>query len=485
MLAGSSLLIVLPSSWLVAVVMTVSGTGEKEHLKHGSGRVRDESLGDREGAILWGLHVARAMSTPQIAVELFPGQQACKARISLNWLRQMGLVERHRGGLPAGSEAYLWSLTRKGFERLREWGAQARFGAYEEDPELRLLPAKAKFRPWAWAEERWYAELPGRIVHDLKTIDFLISYRRLVDATLASQAGYGCALSEWRCEHAFLPPLDENDPLGERRPVTVYGASKRAFSRYRYVRERAWVGGFPQGARLQVVKPDGALSIVLTDTEPGWRSMIEPPPWQPPVLFDAESWPPPAIDVLVEYDRTGRPSENVEKLEGLDMFLNVGLHLVARTPVICLQGSEREGYGAEVVVLFVCPPGKARTMMAGADRVLTGHVQRDMEVSYEGRQRIVFCEADGFGDLVADLRERERWLRIPADRRPAPPKPIPGSRQMWRLAELPPPSSRQRNRGMAATGEGGERFAPVREREELTIRAWEHPAMIEMLGRGA
>ena len=34
------------------------------------------------------------------------------------------------------------------------------------------------------------------------------------------------------------------------------------------------------------------------------------------------------IDVLVKYDPTGRLSQNQEKLEGLDKFLNIGHHLV-------------------------------------------------------------------------------------------------------------------------------------------------------------
>lgn len=106
------------------------------------------------------------------------------------------------------------------------------------------------------------------------------------------------------------------------------------------------------------------------------------------------------------------------------MFLNVGRHLVRKTPILCLQHSTfHERYLAQVVVLFVCPPRRAAALMKGADRILTGHLRHDHgEVSYEARQRIIFCESNAFGDLVADLKDRERWLRLPTRRKtPATP----------------------------------------------------------------
>jgi Replication-relaxation len=495
MLAGSSvcvlaclplLVLLLPFSRVVALVITgVFGTEIEERFKYGWHRGRGGSLADRDKAILWGLHVARVMSTPQIAVELFPGQQACKARTRLNRLRALGLVERHRGGQPAGSEAFLWSLTRKGFERLRHWKeGWLAFGTHEDDPIPWLLAAEEKFQPWRWAQaQSWGSALPGRIAHDLAALDFLISYRRLVDALLAAQAGEGFVVSEWRCEHVFLPPLDERDHYGERRPVTVSRAVEEAFG---YYRDHIFAGGFDYDARLQVVKPDGALSIVVVDPKDRtWRTIVEPAPWQAPCLFDEQSGPPHLlVDVLVEYDRTGRFSDNVEKLRGLDMFLNVGRRLVERTPVLCLgESGFHERYTAEVIVLFVCPPGKARTMMAGADRVLIGHLFHDGGFSYEGRKRIVFCESDAFGDLAADLRDHERWLRLPAGRRPAPPAPRAAGRRMWRLPPLPPPASRPTNPLTTWVHAGIP--APVRDSDALTPRPWKHPAMIEVLRRGA
>jgi hypothetical protein len=95
-------------------VINLLGTDLEEIFKGRPGELRRESLVWRDQAILWGLHVARVMSTLQVAVELFPGQQACKARERLNRLREMGLVERHRGGRRAGSEPYLWFCDQQG-----------------------------------------------------------------------------------------------------------------------------------------------------------------------------------------------------------------------------------------------------------------------------------------------------------------------------------------------------------------------------------
>jgi hypothetical protein len=69
----------------------------------------------------------------------------------------------------------------------------------------------------------------------------------------------------------------------------------------------------------------------------------------------------------------------------------------------------------------------------------------------------VFCESNAFGDLAADLKDRERWLRLPIEERPPPPRPRPASRQMWLLPELPPGQ---------------------RETDEMIPRAWDHSAMI-------
>ncbi len=443
-------------------VINLLGSDVEEFFRGRPGDLRGGGLVWRDQALLWALHVARVMSTLQVAVELFPGQQACKARSRLNKLRAMGLVERHRGGRSSGSETYLWTLTRKGFDKLATMMAPV-YAVHEDDPRLWPLPEDAKHKPWLWAERQWGGSaIPARLAHDLAVIDFLVSYRHHVDAQLAGMSDGSFITTEWRTEHAFLPPLGKPDRYGERFPLTLINAGWEAFGDQRIV------GGFDEDARLQVVKPDAALSIIIADPgEQHWVDLIEPPPWEEQHLFHRGSRQPHLlVDVLIELDRTGRVSDNVEKLRGLDMFLNLGRHLVRKTPVLCLQHSAlHERYTAQVVVLFVCPPGRAKAMMKGADRILTGHIclaqnggaREQTEVSYEARQRIVFCESDAFGDLTADLKDHERWLRLPVERRPPPPEPRPASHQMWLLPEMPPDQ---------------------REDDEMIPRPWEHPAMV-------
>jgi hypothetical protein len=105
------------------------------------------------------------------------------------------------------------------------------------------LPDGAKFHPWGWTNVEWGSDLPGRIKHDLKTTDFLISYRRLVDSIINAQIGRGHFVTEWRGEHAFPPP-STNDIA---KPAQITMAAEQAFGDPR----RLVVQAFPS---MQVVK---------------------------------------------------------------------------------------------------------------------------------------------------------------------------------------------------------------------------------------
>jgi hypothetical protein len=188
-------------------VINLLGTDLEEFFRGRPGDLRGDSLVWCDQALLWALHIARVMSTLQIAVELFPGQQACKARSRLNKLRAMGLVERHRGGRSSGSETYLWTLTPKGFNTLRKMTAP-QYMDDRDDPTPWSLPEDAKHRPWTWAERQWGGSaIPARLAHDLAVMDFLISYRRHVDSELAHMSNGASVTTEWRTEHVFLPRL--------------------------------------------------------------------------------------------------------------------------------------------------------------------------------------------------------------------------------------------------------------------------------------
>jgi hypothetical protein len=198
------------------------------------------------------------------------------------------------------------------------------------------------------------------------------------------------------------------------------------------------------------------------------------------------------VDVLVEFDRTGKGSANIEKLLCWDLFLNIGRHAVKSAPIHCLRhgewerkraGDQDEGYTPDVFVLFVCPPGKLRSIMGAADHALTGHLLSQDRVvrhriddawiySYEARKRMIFCEANSFGNITADLYDHERWLRLPASQRPEPPAPRSADLKMWRLPELPPQSAIQENHR-----------APTRDTDAFQPIPWEWPAMIHYATR--
>jgi hypothetical protein len=251
---------------LLGTDLELLGTDVEEFFRGRPGDLRGDLLVWRDQALLWALHVARVMSTLQIAVELFPGQQACKARSRLNKLRAMSLVERHRGRQSSGSETYLWTLTPKGFDTLRKMMAP-QYMDDGDDPRPWSLPEDAKHRPWTWAERQWggYA-IPARLAHDLAVMDFLISYRRHVDSALAHMSNDVFITTEWRTEHAFLPNWTATANATRSPPIN---AAWEAFDRQGIIAR-----GFDPDARLQVVKPDAALSIIIND--PGEERWVTP-----------------------------------------------------------------------------------------------------------------------------------------------------------------------------------------------------------------
>ena len=116
-----------------------------------------------------------------------------------------------------------------------------------DNPRPWSLPEDAKHKPWTWAERQWggYA-IPARLAHDLAVMDFLISYRRHVDSELARMSNDAFITTEWRTEHAFLPPLGKPDRDGERHPLTPINAAWETFDRQGIIAR-----GFDPDARLQ------------------------------------------------------------------------------------------------------------------------------------------------------------------------------------------------------------------------------------------
>jgi hypothetical protein len=241
------------------------GTCLGEWFVRQSRSLRGESIGMRDVAILWGLHVARALTAVQLAVELFPRQQVAKARNQLNRLRVLGLVERHRGGRVQGSDAYLWTLTGKGFKALEQsWVHSMGDGMV---PVAWSTVRLGTFVEWGWKDQIWGSKLPGRVKHDLQAIDFLISYRRCIDAELAKITGGQCEVfTEWRCEHAFLAPWEKGTRYREGGPMGLDRACREGFPESKQsitdLGRHIQQSGFADD-RMRVVKPDGAVSIVI------------------------------------------------------------------------------------------------------------------------------------------------------------------------------------------------------------------------------
>lgn len=472
------------------------GTSSEQSFVRDCRSLRGDRIGLRDHAILWGLYVARAMSAVQIAAELFPGQQVAKARNQLNRLRRLGLVEHHRGGRLQGSDPYLWILTSTGFKAL---GAFRDERIISDDKNAPVPWSKVRlgaFYEWGWKTRMPGVGVPGRVKHDQQAIDFMIAYRRCIDAELTYiTRGIQClALTEWRCEHLFLAPWDKGSHHREGAPITLERAVKDAFPESKSSNYESTLhvehGGF-KDKRLRVVKPDGAVSIIidgLPDTV-FCKPRLAGDGLRPRETIYGKRYRAPqiAIDILIEYDRTGKGSANTEKLQCLDLFLNLGKHFVKSTPIHCLRREPEteeeveEGYTPDVFVLFVCPQGKLHTIMTAADRTLTGyilhrhsthprHAEHSWTYNYQARKRMIFCQADSFGNITADIYDHERWLREPARHRPAPPAPRTGDRKMWRLPELPPAS---------AVSEYHQ--APTRDQDTFEAIPWEWPSMLHHL----
>lgn len=215
------------------------------------------------------------------------------------------------------------------------------------------IPADAKWRP------RDALDL-DYIWHDLEVNDWMLAYTRQLGSHEADWLGPAEARIE--IESAYDP--------AKRRHVrlTVDRVSPRA----------TYVNDLALGDELWPAFPDA--SVVFDDYE-----------------------------LLVEYDRTGRPTKNVEKLRRYDTLLTIGWRAVERLREL----SPDPGWSPPLVVVFVCQPGKVESFMQVADVEVTGLLGSYLSSKHlrPGREGIVFCD-------VADIES--------------------GDLRAWRLPEEPP-----------------------------------------------
>jgi hypothetical protein len=279
----------------------------------------------RDLEIIRALWRYRFFLTSQIAREWWPGKSLYAAQRRLLRMTAAGWVTRFRPRLSKGKHEWIYQLDRKGFELgKRCWGLD---GPYIEE---------AKWRP------RHVTEY-SVVEHDLQVNAWVMAYRALS----------GNRMIEW-----FGPDqgrIDVPTKYEDRRfrRVELQDASL-ALSGYRR----------PRDLRLKhfaPVVPDATIT-----------------------LFSHASGS--ELDLLVELDRTRRPTKNLDKLRRYDAFL-----------VAWCGMTDRYRHSAELpLVIFVCPgAGEAMSLMRAADCEVTGlHAQpgtRPDTWRAPGRERMLFA----------------------------------------------------------------------------------------------
>lgn len=305
----------------------------------------------RDLEILRALYRYRYLTTRQIAETWWPGCHLTRAQVRLRRMHEAGWIDRIRPRLERGSHEWIYLLAREGF----------RLGQAYVRGETSYIPADAKWCP------RDAVDL-DYVWHDLEVNDWMLAYTRLL----------GERLDDW------LGPAEARIEI-----ESAYDPSRRRHARLTadHVSPHAtFAHELRLGDELWPVFPDA--SAVLADTD------ADPP-----------------CELLIEYDRTGRPTKNVEKFRRYDTLLTVGWRAVERLRAL----SPEPGWTAPAVVVFVCQPGNLESFMEVADAEVTGELGSYLASQHvrPGREGIVFCDA-------ADIES--------------------GNPRAWRLPEEPPAS---------------------------------------------
>jgi Replication-relaxation len=292
----------------------------------------------RDLEILRALWRYRFLLTSQIADEWWPGKSLYAAQRRLLRMTAAGWVTRFRPRLSKGKHEWIYQLDRKGFELGKTcWGLD---GPYIE--------ADAKWRP------RHVTDY-SLVEHDLQVNAWVFAYRALV----------GERLIDW------LGP-----DQGRIDVPTTYEREKRRFRRVDPQDATLATDGHhhPRDLRLDhfaPLFPDTTLTL--------YRDSI-----------GAE------LDLLIELDRTRRPTKNVDKLRRYDAFITAWCRM-----------TDRYRHAAELpYVIFVCPgEQEALSLMRVADREVTGHYAgygtRPEEWPSPGRERMLFVGEEDVHDGLA------------------------------------------------------------------------------------
>ena len=281
-------------------------------------RTRSIAVTGRDLKLLRFLHDFNYASTSTLAA-FFWGRYSSAARERLKLLHDAGFIDKLRPavGRTRGPAEWIYRLTTPGWRALTDWGEPA-----DGFP----------FRP-ARLTSIAYVE------HDVQ-----------VAALLAVVAGHA---AEWH---------GRKGPLLDVAPFVVAGPrSGRIDFKGVHTPSPARSSRAPSvGASLRVGRP---------------RCLLEPDATLTGVTTDGRT-----TSVLIEYDRTGRPSKQTDRLRRYDTFLNFGW-----------RTSDHCQLDIEPAVLFVCrDPRRAAALAYVADSTLTASAGSSEPAEYVGREQIGF-----------------------------------------------------------------------------------------------
>jgi len=262
-------------------------------------------------------------------------------------MHEAGWLERLRPRVDRGSHEWIYFLARKGFQL-----GQSYFRGEET-----YVPREAKWHP------RDAVDL-DYVWHDLRLNDWMLAYTALLGDVLEDWLGPAEARVEIRS--AYDSELRRHAPPKADRLCP----------------EQVWMGDLRLGIDVRPVSPDASALVVK---ESGFE----------------------AREILVEYDRTGRPAKNLEKFRRYDTLLTMGWRAVERFR----QHADRKALTVPVLVVFVCQPGTVEAFMLAADQEVTGRIALYLNPDrrgWPGRDAILFCEAP---DMV--LGDDPHVFRLP------------------------------------------------------------------------
>lgn len=267
----------------------------------------------RDLEIIRALWRYRFLLTSQIAREWWLGKSLWAAQKRLLRMTAAGWVQRFRPRLSKGKHEWVYELARKGFELGRNY----------RGPDGFYIPKEAKWRPRHVSDYRL-------VQHDLQVNAWVMAYRALVGEEIADWLGpeQGRIDVPTRYEDRRFKPLTEEHAQREM-PERIY---------FRDLRRETFAP----------VVPDATLRIELEEEER-------------------------RFELLVELDRTARPTKNTDKLRRYDALITAWW-----------RGADRyRGAKEPPTVVFVCRDrDQAVALMRVAHLEVTGQLSR-----WSGKER--------------------------------------------------------------------------------------------------